>query len=225
MSNLARRTAEGKTSSWDGKLVGEEFRFTWDVHGYKLEELPAKGKKKLRVTELSRPLSGMQNRAADVFITENLLRRANISKNDSYDSVKKKFQGALDDACAEFHIQNPDTKHNYDWIDKTTQLDAYEKTVHFLQVIPEGLEPIKAEGKDFTLSSTWTEFSVASPDSDFQQADPHYTKYESKSAAPARKLYQILRADPNALKSVSWSGLPAWFQKNKVSYETNFSSW
>lgn len=36
----------------EGKFIGRDARLTWWRHGWKLEELPQKGKRKLRLCEL-----------------------------------------------------------------------------------------------------------------------------------------------------------------------------
>ena len=58
---------------------------------------------------------------------------------------------------------------------------------------------------------------------DFQAMDPTYTMYEATAAASARKLYKILKGDPNALKSISWGKLGDWLTKNRINYKTHFS--
>jgi hypothetical protein len=91
--------------------------------------------------------------------------------------------------------------------------------------VPEGIEKFTVEGKDFSMSVDWTEFKTYSPNSDFQQSDPHYSKYESKSPTAARKAYLLLKSDPNQLKSITWNDLPKWFDKNKIQYAYGGSSW
>lgn len=101
----------------------------------------------------------------------------------------------------------------------------WESVVYYLEVPPADYAPLVVEGADFSLKSEWTKFSAYSPDSDFQQADPYYTVIESPAPASARKLHNILRRDPDALRSVSWKGLDAWLTANGVGYEYHHSVW
>jgi hypothetical protein len=101
----------------------------------------------------------------------------------------------------------------------------WESQVHFLQVEPTDSKPFIVEGKDFKVDVSWTDYKAYSPSSDFQQADPHYTLYTQTSAAAARKLYKILRADPEALKTIGWGAFKNWLDKNGIGCDTQFSVW
>jgi len=79
--------------------------------------------------------------------------------------------------------------------------------------------------EDFTLTVSWVRFSAYSPSSDFQQTDPHYTQVVAKSSAAGRKLYKMLKANPEALKSVSWARFTDWLKQNDIAYAMNFSQW
>jgi len=206
----------------EGKFLGRDCRLTWSRHGWTLEELPVKGKKKCKVAELQNPgTRGWAN--FDAYIDGNILRDAKLSASDSYETIKQKMLDAYE-LAAELTINKmtPDEAKHALWL---RDLKWYENEVHYLKITPENTEPFEAEGKDYTIKVTWTKFSVYSPDSDFQQSDPYYTQYAESSAQGARKLYQTLKADPNALKSVPWSKLGDWFIKNKIPYKTNFSQW
>lgn len=208
-----------RRASWEGKLVGKDYRLTWNYHTWTLEELPQKGKKQLGKATLQTGL-GFHGYDSSPFIHENILQDAHVSPNDSYDAVKRKLQDAVQAAGKKVQEENPN--QNLDWLSK---LSWHEDKVHYLKVMPEGMDPIKVEGTDFVLESTWTSFKVFSPSSDFQQADPHYTKYESSAPASARKLYLMAKEDPNLLKHVSWDKLTDWFKANKIGYQVHFSQW
>jgi hypothetical protein len=81
------------------------------------------------------------------------------------------------------------------------------------------------EGKDFKVSVSWTGYKAYDPSSDFQQASPYYTLYTQTSAAAARKLYKILKSDPDALKTLGWGAFKNWLDKNGVGCDTQFSQW
>lgn len=201
---------------WSGKFVTPGTRLTWTRTGFKLEELPAKGKKQLRVATLQNVQGiGGQERWRDEFIAENIISVAKLGPNDDYDRVKDKIWKAWQaakDKMPQFLA----------WVD---QIQWYENKVHFLKVVPEGTEPVEAKGKDFVLKSEWTKFSSYSPDSDFQQSDPYYSQIHQTSAAAARKLYQLVKADPDLFKNMTWSGLSDWLRGQKIGYEYSHSVW
>lgn len=208
-----------RASDWEGKLVGKDFRLTWNYHTWKLEELPQKGKKQLGVATMQTNL-GFSYINTSPFIHQNILRDAHIGQSDSYEAVKHKLEKAVQEAGQKVQAENPGQK--LDWLSKTTW---HEDKVHYLKVMPEGMEPVTAEGKDFNVKVEWTSFKAYSPDSDFQQSDPHYTLYESSSPAAARKMYQMVKADPNVLKSMPWAKFDDWLKSNKIGYKVHFSVW
>jgi hypothetical protein len=209
----------GRGLGWDGKFLGKDCRLQWSDVVWKLEELPTKGKKKVKVGEHQNGY-GMYSGVAhlDALIPANILRVAKLSASDTYDKVKDKIGQAMQDAATEISAKNP----RWDFLKKN---QWYEHDEFYLNIMPEGSEPFSAEGKDFTVSLKWTEWSAYSPESDFQQSDPHYTQYASSSPQHARKMYQILKSDPNALKSVPWTKFSDWLKSNKINYKINFSSW
>lgn len=207
---------------WEGKIVGKDFRLQWRRDQWQLEELPQKGKKKLRVDTMDGGgirYSG-SSRNVDAYIPENILRKAGVSSSDSFDHVKSKIQGAMDAAADDVIQKNPGEK--WDFLKHTKWS---ERQVYFTEIMPEGMEPFDAEGKDFTVKVEWTSFKAYSPNSDFQQADPHYTLYEASAPTAARKMYQILKEDPNALKSIGWDKFDDWMKSNKIGYKIHFSQW
>lgn len=223
---LARFQHRIAQDHWKGKFIGRDARLRWDRNIWLLEELPQKGKKKLKTATFdnfdSRGWVGF-----DVYIPGNILREAKLSSSDNYETIKKKMQEAFDAAAEETISGMPPgeiekSPNKWAWL---REAKWSESDVHFLRVEPEDTEPFNAEGKDFSVKVKWTDFETYSPTSDFQQADPHYTLYSATAPASARKLYQILKANPNALKSVPWSDLSKWFEKNKINYETHFSQW
>ena len=218
--------APAHVSSWEGKIAGPAFRLQWNRNTWLLEELPKKGKRRLRVATMNNP--GGQyagHRGMDPFIEDNILRVARVSPSESYDHVKAAISKAMAEAAKEVVLKKRaagDTK--WDFLLRGG-FDWSERDVYFPEVMPEGLEPFKADGKDFVISVDWKNFSAYSPNSDFQRHDPHYSLYESSSPASARKLYQLLRKEPNALRGVSWASLGPWLNERKINYETRHSSW
>lgn len=236
--------AQGKTAREDvykHKLVGKDARILWgDTRGwsrpaYLIEELPQKGKKKLGrwqlVTDLSLFLRWMGMNSI-YFNGDEMVKKAGIGSGDNFQSMVKKMEAAFEKEAQELikDIKSGKTDATRDpaEVEKSWQnMLGHPRTdqVFYLNVMPEGVGSFSVQGKDFTMDVEWTNFKVYSPDSDFHQADPYYTYYEASSPAAARKLYKILAADKEALRSVAWTTLSNWLDKNKVAYKSHSSSW
>jgi hypothetical protein len=195
---------------WDGKTVGKTWRLQWSKYHFVLEELPTKGKKKLRKMEMQNP--GFSNRH-NAFIAFNLLQKAKIAPGDSYDKAKSKLTSVMEAAVKEAGL------------DKKTWFHPREELVFYLHVEPEDVEPMDVDAKDFVIHTEWKVFGAYSPSSDLQNHDPSYTKVVSKSPGAARKLYKLLKANPAALKGVPWSKFTDWLKKKKIGYEYQHSVW
>lgn len=213
-------------AGWEGKLVGKDFRLAWTHDQWTLEELPQKGKRKLRVATVQTNLhynSSSTNLSG--FIPENIIRSMHISTSDTYDHVKEKISQGMANVAEEVITKENAAPgaHPKQW-DFLRRISWYERQVYFLEVTPENVDPFHVEGKDFTVSVEWTKWSAYSPDSDLQQSDPHYTRYDGGPTS-ARKLYKILKEDPGALKSVTWDKFDAWLKEKKIDHKVNFSNW
>ncbi len=208
--------------SWEGKIVGKDFRLQWSRDQWQIEELPQKGKKKLRVATMDGGGNRYSGTAKDVsaYIPQNILRKSGVSASDTYDHVKHKLQAAMDAAAEEVMAKDPGGK--WDFLKHTKW---YEKEVNYLQVMPEGMEPIIVEGGDFSVKSEWTSFKSYSPNSDLANHDPSYTLYEASSPGAARKFYQMARENPGLIKHLSWNKFSDWLNQNKIGYKTHFSVW
>jgi len=220
---VARFQAKVAADRWDGKLLGRDARLRWNKDYWLLEELPQKGKKKLKKAELNNPGGRGWDRFA-AYIPGNILREAKIGSSDSYEDIKKKILDSYM-AAAEITINNmsPEQVEQGKGWSFLREERWHEKEVFYLEVEPEGTEPFNVEGKDFTVKVEWTDFSTYSPDSDLQLADPYYTLYKASSPSAARKLYTILKADPTTLKSVSWDEFDEWLKRNRIGYKSHFS--
>lgn len=210
--------------NWEGKIVGKDFRLQWGRDSWQLEELPQKGKKKLRVDTMDGGglrYSGRSGKARmDAYIPQNILRKAGVGTSDSFDHVKSKIQAAVDAAADEVIASDPEGK--WDFL-KHTKWN--ERQVNYLQVMPEGMEPLTVEGSDFSVKVEWTSFKAYDPGADFQGGDPHYTLYESSSPGAARKFYQMAKENPDLIKYVPWGKFSDWLNQNKIGYKTHFSQW
>jgi len=200
------------------KVVGKFIRLHWTDDAVFLEELPVRGKKRLGTLHCEYSyLAKVQSLSH--FITQNLVRDARVQEGDSYRAAVKKIKDAFEKAITDAAIDS-----DMDETELRRSIRFDEEEVWYLKVAPGSSDPITAEAADFTISSSWTDFSAFSPDSDLQNHDPSYTKYVSKSAGAARKLYKILNADPDALAHISWSNFGKWLDQNKISYDTRFST-
>lgn len=222
--NLVRRvTARFKSAGWDDKFVGKNVRLQWSRGEWFLEELPQKGKKKLRSATLQNPSAFGY---FDMWIPGNILMFAKLSPSDDFDAIKKKIMEAYTEAYDRTKNGRNDKEkallEKSDWV---KEVRWYESDVFYLNVVPEGVEPFTVEGKDFDVKVEWTTFKSYSPNSDFNQADPHYTQYKAKSPTSARKFYLMMKQDPKQLKGLSWHEFGAWLNKNKINYDTLHSSW
>lgn len=223
VARFRNRTSQNR---FDGKFLGDNARLRWNRNGWLLEELPQKGKKKLRKATFDDfSTRGWQGFSA--YIPGNVLREANLNASDDYDKIKQKmtdtFALAAEKTIAgmppEMIEKNP---NHWAWL-RDPKWSEY--TVYFLEVEPEDTEPFTAEAKDFSVKVSWHDFTAYSPTSDLAQADPHYTMYSASAPAAARKLYQILKADPKGIKDIPWAKFDDFLKKNKVGYKINFSVW
>lgn len=209
-------------------FMGDGARLTVSDHGrtYTLEELPAKGKRRLRVASMDTGyMPSGQERAWGAMIVQNVLRDAKLADGDDYDAMKRKLKTAIN-AAQDAVLAKWQGDYVPTWLKEKHSREWGEKDIPAGRVAPGGGDtPIQAEGKDFTVEVRWERFSVYSPDSDFQQSDPYYSGYGQKTPAAAAKLYKLLQENPNALKGVAYSGLRDWFTKNKIAITHLASTW
>lgn len=225
---LIATVKEATESKWQNTVAGEKARIRWNDHpkgNILIEEMPVKGKKRLRRAEWSpRQLFGYDQ--PDAFMSENITRTMRPSPSMSYDQAVQALKNALAEAVA--YVESGKDHHRKELhLYERTQISKapIESDVFYLEVEPSDYSPMSIQGKDFVMKVEWGEFEAFSPNSDFQQSDPHYSVKEQKSPGAARKLYKILKADPTALQSVGWYALGDWLDKNGIGYETHHSQW
>jgi hypothetical protein len=229
-----KESARGGEPKWTNTVAGAKARIRWNTHPRHqilIEELPVKGKKRLRQAEYwGSNAFGSTIHMPDAFMIENLTRDMRPSPSMSFEQAVTAFQEAIQKAIKEVNAgsgrrgQGPD-RPLADW--ERTQLERAPSIseVFYLEVEPADYSPLSVQGKDFTMAVEWGEFEAYSPNSDFQQMDPHYSVKKQKSAGAARKLFKILKADPDALRGVAWSVLGDWLAKNGVGYDSHSSQW
>src|SRR5262245_52278633 len=94
LSYIAARVAERTlcgSDRYDGKHVGKDARLQWSRYHWVLEELPQKGKKKLKSGTLRNP---SEMGYYDPYIAGNILHDAKLTGSDDYAAIKKKLKDA-----------------------------------------------------------------------------------------------------------------------------------
>lgn len=220
---MKMKMASGKkvARDWDKTLSNDNVRVRWNDDLILIEELPGKPvKRKVRKAFLD----FFHYYRSDGLLVVNVIRKFKVSASSTFDRVLAELNEAtiaeLDRLATTGYagpwIENAKQSAGKPWID----------TISFLEVEPKDYKPMTVKGYDFVLTSEWTKFSAYSPNSDFQQTDPYYTVYQQKSPGAARRLFQILKADPTLLKNISWGrGLSDWLTKAGIGYESHSSSW
>lgn len=231
---LLAAVKEAAEPRWTNTVAGEKARIRWNTHPRHqivIEELPVKGKKRLRRAEYwASSAFGHVTHMPNAFMVENLMRDMKPSPSMSFEQAVAAFKAAIQAATVEVDAGSGrrgqgDDRPLADW--EKTQLGRAPSIseVFYLEVEPADYSPLSVKGKDFTMASEWGEFKAYSPNSDFQQMDPHYSVKVQKSAGAARKLFKMLKADPDALRGISWSVLGDWLDKNGIGFNTNHSQW
>lgn len=205
---------------YENKLNIDGARVLWNSYEITVEEVPVKGAHKLRLRRtVINTAYAVHTMHRDDYIIDNLLLASPLDAAQGYDDTVAKLKNEI--AIAHFKPANKQ-------VEAIHAVSIHEDTRHYLEVVPEGVEGRTVECKDFVLSVEWTKFSAYSPDSDFQQSDPHYTQIAAKSPAAGRKLYKLvqqLEAKKYDFKALAWSDLSAFLQEHKVAYDYHFSQW
>jgi len=227
---------------WDEILAGDKARIRWKGHpsAYMvIEELPSKGKKRLKRATYSvgdSLLTGFGQSSPNRFMMENLLMDAKLSKSMTYDQAVKAMDGALQKALAGWKKDIADGKTTRwepaeipDWFYRSLKYVPDVEEVFYLTVEPKDYAPVEVEGKNFSLKSEWGTFEadlhIAGAEEHAYGGDPHYIKMNSKSQGGARKLFKALKANPDVLKGKTWEDLQAFLSGAKIGFETAHSQW
>lgn len=195
---------------------GGKVRLTWNRWDILVEELPRKPCKTQLESWSVNTYYAVQQMRLDDYIPSNIIERLAVSDDAEYDDVVFALVAAL----AELNARP--------WHEKVQSLRAAavsKQTRHYAKVVPEGVEKRSIPCKDFILTVEWTKFSAYSPNSDFQQADPHYTQIHETSAAAARKLYKLAQDKQEWLAGLPWNAFSDWLRLNKVNFGISFSQW
>jgi hypothetical protein len=208
---------------WDGEIQGEHMRLQWAdsrERNYRLTEMPVPGKKRLRVRSGGFPawLGGSQKSEYNFLLMANVVR--GIRASMTYDQVAAEIDRRIKELIEESNQKAQEPRP-----EKDLMSGPWETLVFYLEVEPANMKAFIVDGKDFKLEVSWDSFKAYSPSSDFQQSDPHYSVIVNASRQGSRKLYKVLKADPNAMRAVSWDGLTDWLRRNGIGYDTHHSQW
>lgn len=193
-----------------------QVRMLVDDHNIVVEELPRKPcKKTLRRTSINTHYA-VCVMWKDAFIPANILREVPLDPVDTYDTIVVLLEGKLVSLYKEPGNEQVRAIHG---------VTVHKDERYYLEVAPEGSEKQTITCADFVLELSWTKFSAYSPNSDFQQADPHYTQIHQSSAGAARKLFGLVQKKQDAVAKLTWDAFSAWLKDQKVGYEYSFSQW
>jgi len=240
---LNYKRASGRTArdKWDDVLVGDKVRIRIQGHPRHyvvIEELPQKGKKRLKRFEFTIGDSIMSlNRAGgkvyNYFMIENLKRDWKPSTSQTAEANAKGLQKALEKA---FKDLDKDKVEYPDWVKEslTGKWMPQADEVHYLQVEPVDYTPVEIKAKDeFYLRAEWNSFQVSlnngMTDKQLEEyaygGDPHYTKLVSSSSAGARKFFKWVKSQEDDIKRMTGKKLQAAMDAGKIKYKYQSSVW
>ena len=238
---VLRRTA--RADNYGPPVTGEKIRWRWSsdwTNALLLEELPGKPLKR-RVRKLRFHTEEAVHYLTDgsPFLIENILRGNPIKKSMSYDQAVAALRKAADKAIQtaikeskEAHKKWPDryTEVDMDWFKKFRFPESFfwEETVSWLEVEPADYAPIPFKGKNFHGTAKWTEFrfyATSDRDDYMKYQEGMEAFYDNKSAGAARKLFKLLKADPDKVKSMSLDDFKKLLDKRRIGYNYNPTVW
>ncbi len=186
-------------------------------------EMPGKPvKKKCRVTRFS--MHHLVQRGSDWFLSDNILMLAKLKSSPSmtYEDAVRKISDALLEAKDKAVAAKPslqDDRLLKDVVKEVTWTD----TVSFLEIEPIDYKPIVFQGKDFGGTAAWTGFNFSLSDRDpYAEMSPFW---QSTAATAARKLFKVLKADPDFTDNMTAEQFKEFLKRSKINYEYVASVW
>jgi len=197
-------------------LTGRNIRILKASQSIVIEELPVKGKKKLRriIYHVIPYIQIMQNRSSDILLAINIYENARISENMTYDAASKALEKGAKEAVAQFMKEEPEISSGT--VDSFLAQFLTEKEVPSLQVAPGDSRQIEFEGVDFKGQSNWNEFII------YPQGDSFIKRYPAKTPTAARKFYTLISEKPNLFQRMDMETCLKWLQKNKISTDSYY---
>lgn len=217
---LLCRTA--RRDEWEQTIAGPKVRIRMSDRAVLIEELPGKPLKRKLGKLLMDAFYLLYSEAMNEFLVPNLALDAKFNARMDYGKAKKALQKALSEARKNAE-KDRDLKPGF-W--KAVGWDSLirEEQVYYLNVEPADFTPLAVQGGNFSLTSTWSEFSATVSYSD-DPHDPSYSSIQQKSPGGARKLYKILKPNPDQLKNLDFTEFSKWLTSRKIGHEQFSSSW
>jgi hypothetical protein len=242
---LASTPKEARGGDWETVVSNDKVRIQSQDHPdnlLQIQELPGKPfKQKLRRRTYTTFQFVHHIKPGHDFLMTNLLTHAKLTSSMSFDQAVAAMDKALDDAKKET-LKNeafkeygkshpgiyPEIKEE-DFKQLRFPASAfYDEDVSFLQVEPADYKPVSFAGKDFSGTSEWTKFRFyADKDDDkfMREVEGMQAFYQSTSPGGARKLFQVLKANPDAVKGMTKSDFTDMLQKLKIGYDYTPTVW
>jgi hypothetical protein len=243
--SLLRRASLSVTASeedlssfdWDEVLVGPLARVRIKSYPYPLiviEELPQKGKRRLK--RFTWQISRLDVGGTESFLLiPNLKRDWKLSRSMTAERANAALQHAILKALVDWKSESPATYPEY----ADRAMGKYglptEEDIYYLKVEPVDMVPVEVQGDTWFLRSSWASFEITwkphGADNHAMwemQGDPSFTKYTSKSAGGARKLFKFLKASanrPGRMGKMSFDELLGWIKKQKIAMDSYSSRW
>ena len=234
---LARIQKEAR-GGWDEVISGDLMRARFGGQRVMIEEMPGKPvKRKVRRITFSTEwvMRGGWFRPGGPFLMDNIWNDAGITKNMTYDRAVAAMRGAIEEVGTKALKEAAKLSKKYPGnymtpAEMQAQMDKVkwpknflgnEDVVSFLEVEPQDYSPISFKGKDFAGTSRWDEFTFydeADKDDYMAQMEGMRAFYKSTSKGAARKLFKLLKADPDVVRNMDNGDFLLWLGKNKVSH-------
>lgn len=224
-------------------VTGQHIRYRWVSHPANrilIEELPGKPvKKRVRRMEVDTSLAVHHINGSSAFLMSNIMRDLKLTPSMSYEQAVKALKGAIDGAVTKTIAETAEAAKKYPgryvaldkaWFKRYSWPYSlyFEQEVSYLEVEPADYQPITFKGKDFNGIAEWTKFRFyadANKDEFMQHMEGMQAFYDNKSAGAARKLFKLLKPDPDIVKGMKFGDFKAWLDRNKVSYSYNPTVW
>lgn len=223
---------------WETVVEGDKIRIRVKDHPdnqLQITELPAKPVKKRLQRRTYDTYFLVQNlHPGGPFLMTNIVARAHLSSGMTFDQACKAMDAALEDAKA--RVLKNEAYHQYgrthpgiypEYTEVTFKEFNFPKSfvsdddIHFLEVEPADYKPVTFSGKDFSGTSRWGEFTFyADEDEDeyMAQVEGQRAFYTYTASAGARKLFKLLKADPDAVKAMTVQQFTEFLAKSKIGY-------
>ncbi len=152
-------------------------------------------------------------------LMENVLEDARLSRNMDYDKMVRAMKNALKKIPGKYDEK---TVARFgpmqEYVQKELDRAPYEETVFYLNVEPANYKDVSFTGRDFGGTSKWTEFTFYSDSDEYDQQEGMQAFTKSTSAGGARKLFKMLKANPDLVKNISEKDFTKMLDKNKIGY-------